>query len=402
MNTVTGVGIDTTNIKKSLMSQNVNFKAEEALIEKDNEYDSFIKEQEKAKKQAKRDKNLSLGMQVGTFLAFVALAAVSIAAAFGKFNPAGFKKSNVEFKKYVNDSTLGDLKTTKTLQDDVRTMLLDMVESKDINPEFLELAGGSKQASPNAAILLGGSGTGKTESIKMKAKADGSELVIVKMSSFGNSYLNGNAISMAEMFKEFGRIFEKNPNKKYTILFDEGDALARKFKNVDANNNYLDKDRQSYITGLEDILKYKNVDVFMATNVPLEEIDEAVITRFGRNIKYNLPNEDQLFEGLKFHLRDIKGCTYDGLNFFEDKKDEIMKFVSNMVEKKCAFRDLKNVSTQAVENYKKDMKAQNKKLQFSAKYLEDALQTMGKSAGEMTESSERQYNLLDILSLLNK
>ena len=220
MNEISSVAMNVTPNGVSNLSKTTNVVNFRANRSEDEQVDAFIKEQEKAKKKAERDKKISMGLSIGTFAAFLAIAVVTIASMTGKLNPAGFKKSNIEFKKYINDNTLGELKTTKTLQEDVRTMLMDMVNSKQIKPEYLELAGGTKQASPNAAILLGKSGVGKTESIKMKSKEDGSELAIVKMSSFGNSYLNGNAISMAEMFKSFEKIFEKNPDKKDNILFD--------------------------------------------------------------------------------------------------------------------------------------------------------------------------------------
>ncbi len=397
MNNVQGVGTATA-VSVPEKSKTVNFRAQTTPAQNDS-VDSFIKEQEKARKKAERDKKISMGISIGTFAAFLAIAAVSIASITGKFNPAGFKKSQMEFKSLVSDSTLGDLKTTKTLQDDVKTMLVDMINSKEIKPEYLELAGLKNKGFPNAAILTGASGTGKTESIKMFAKADGSDFAVIKMTTFGNSYLNGNAVSMSEMFKEISKMLEKNPNKKFTILFDEGDALTRKIQNIDSHNEHLGKDRQSFITGLEELLRHKNVNVFMATNVPIQEIDEAVITRFGRNINYNLPNAEQLFEGLKFHLRDVKGCNLNGANFFDDKKEDIMAFIQEMIDKKCAFRDLKNVTTQAMADYSKEMQVLDKQLPFDVKYLSGALKLQGKTAGEIaSESAAKSNSLIEFLT----
>lgn len=386
---------EVNSIKNYPISTNVvNFRADEKngvnntkLQAKGDQVDTFVKDYEKAKKQAKRDKNLSLGLQIGTFAAFVALAAVSIASATGKFNPAGFKKSGIEFKKYTNDASVGDLMTTKTLYEEQRNWLKDIINSKKIKDEYIELGGLKEKGFPNAAIIGGPSGVGKTESIKMFSKANDSELAIIKMADFGNSYVNGNAISMLEMFKYIEHLLKKNPDKKYTILFDEGDALTRKIKNIDAHNEYLGKDRQSFITGLDLILPYKNVNVFLTTNVPIEQIDEAVITRFGKNMTYEMPNKDQLFEALKFHLKDIKGCKFNDSNFFEDKKDEIMAFITDMENKKCAYRDVQKISKQAAADYVKDMDKQDKSFAFDIKYLVDALKNQGKSAGEIADSN---------------
>ena len=153
MNNVQGVGT-TTAVSMPETSRTVNFRAQTASAQNDS-VDTFIKKQEKAQKKAERDKKISMGISIGTFVAFVVMAAASIAALTGRLNPAGFKKSQMEFKSLVNDSTLGDLKTTKTLQDDVKTMLVDMINSKEIKQEYLELAGLKNKGFPNAAILTG-------------------------------------------------------------------------------------------------------------------------------------------------------------------------------------------------------------------------------------------------------
>ena len=378
---VNAISTTAPNLNDLKRNKTVNFKAVQPTIKQ--EIDSF----EKQKKKAEREKKLSMGMQVGTFALFAALVGISLASLTGKFNPAGFKKSGIEFKKYANDSSVGDLLTTKTLYEEQRNWLKDIINAKNIKEEYLDFAGLKEEGFPNAAIIGGASGVGKTESIKMFSKANDSELAIIKMADFGNSYLNGNAISMMEMFKYIEKILKKNPNKKYTILFDEGDALTRKIKNIDAHNEYLGKDRQSFITGLDLILPYKNVNVFLTTNVPIEQIDEAVITRFGKNMTYKMPNREQLFEALKFHLRNNKGCDFNGTKFFEDKKDELMAFIDEMVSKNCAYRDVQKIVKQAAADFSKDMNSQDKKLAFDVKYLADALRKTGKTAGEIAEET---------------
>ena len=390
MNKISGVVNSPFAVNNIQKGNVIIFRADEKItssVKDTKTEDTFIRDYEKQKKKSEREKKLSMGMQVGTFAAFVALVAISLASLTGKFNPAGFKKSGIEFKKYVNDSSVGDLMTTKTLYEEQRNWLKDIINAKNIKEEYKELGGLKENGFPNAAIIGGPSGVGKTESIKMFSKANDSELAIIKMADFGNSYVNGNAISMLEMFKYIEKLLKKNPDKKYTILFDEGDALTRKIKNIDANNEYLGKDRQSFITGLDLILPYKNVNVFLTTNVPIEQIDEAVITRFGKNMTYKMPNKEQLFEALKFHLKDVKGCEFNGKNFFEDKKDEIMAFITEMEKKKCAYRDVQKISKQAAADYVKDMDKQDKKFAFDVKYLADALRSQGKSAGEIAEGS---------------
>ena len=127
----------------------------------------------------------------------------------------------------------------------------------------------------------------------------------------------------------------------------------------------------------------KNVRFFAATNIPLKEMDEAVITRFGKNIEFDLPNEDQLIEGLKFHLKDCQGLTEGNFDFFKNKASEIRAFAKKMVSKKYAFRDLQKMTTDAQSIYAKDMHEKKKDLIFDVKYLQEAMDRKGLNAAEL-------------------
>ena len=146
----------------------------------------------------------------------------------------------------------------------------------------------------------------------------------------------------------------------------------------------MNKNSKAFLTVCDIIMPNKNVKVFAATNIALKDMDEAVISRFGKNIEFNLPEANQLIEGMKFHLKDCKGLTdAKGFDFFKDKTDEINQVVQEMIDKKYAFRDLQKMITDAQAIYAKDMNTQKKELLFDIKYIKDAMSKKGQTAGEI-------------------
>lgn len=307
-----------------------------------------------------------------------------------KYNK-GFDLSKLDFKNLSNDESIGDLKTTKTLSPKVQKFFVDLLNSTGIEEKYIKRAGLDKKGFPNSALLLGHSGTGKTETVKMLAKADGSEFIIIKLGDFGNSLVDGTATNMTKMFNSLDELFKNNPNKKYTVLFDEADGIAKKLEKINSDRDYLYKNRQAFLTGCDLVMPNKNVRFFAATNVPLEEMDNAVITRFGKNIEFTLPNEEQLIEALKFHLKDCEGVVDTNFDFFKNKKSEIRTLARKMVSKKYSFRDLQKMTADAQSIYAKEMNNKKKDLVFDVKYLKEAMEQKGLNAAELNNKKEVRY-----------
>ena len=355
-------------------------------------------EKEAELEKAKRKDNLSWIIGIASGLAIIALAIKGLAKPkaisqnigsvdnlsddIKKYNK-GFDLSNLDIRNLSNDESIGNLKTTKTLSKKVQEFFVDLLESGDIEEKYIKRAGLNKKGFPNSSLLLGASGTGKTETVKMLAKADGSEFIIIKLGDFANSFVDGTATNMTKMFYSLDEMFKKNSNKKYTVLFDEADGIAKKLENIPSDKDFLSKNRQSFLTGCDLVMPNKNVRFFAATNVPLNEMDDAVITRFGKNIEFDLPNEDQLIEGLKFHLKDCQGLTEGNFDFFKNKASEIRALAKKMVSKKYAFRDLQKMTTDAQSIYAKDMHEKKKDLIFDVKYLKEAMDRKGLNAAEL-------------------
>ena len=347
-------------------------------LQKQRQLEQYQKEQKKQKTK----QNISWAAGILSAGAIIAL----VLAQFGIFKVKGvgaFDLKNLKFKNFKDDRSIADLKTTKTLQKDVYEFFMDMLKTSDIEPKYIKKAGLTYKAFPNAGLLLGPSGVGKTESVKMYAKERDAEFLLIKLGDFANSYVDGTATNMIKMFEELKVLFDKNPKKRFVILFDEADGIAKKLGDISADKDYLNKNRQSFLTGLDIILPSKNVEVFAATNVKLEQMDDAVVSRFGKNVEFTLPTAYQLIEGLKFHLRDC-----DTGNFFTDKVDDIQTFADKMVQRKYSFRDLQKMTTDAQSAYALDMHEQKKELDFSIDYLYKAMERKGKNSAELEETTE--------------
>ena len=299
---------------------------------------------------------------------------------FGKGGgPGGFKLSNLKFENLKDSKKLGDLRETKTYVEEVKKFFIDLLDNASLDEKALKQAGFLDEALPNAALVLGPPGVGKTEIIKMFSKALGGEYCEIKLGEVANSYVDGTATQILKMFEDLVTKIKSNPDKNYTIFFDEIDGFARKLESISSNNEYLGKNRQSFIKGLDMLKELKNVRIFGATNVPVTEVDEAVISRLAKNITINLPQKEQALEGLKFHLRNVQVG-----DFYERQAEELDKFMDMLCEKKCSFRDIGTIVQDARAKFAKEINhTKNYELSFDMKYLENALKEKGLTSGEL-------------------
>jgi SpoVK/Ycf46/Vps4 family AAA+-type ATPase len=222
----------------------------------------------------------------------------------------------------------------------------------------------------------------------MSAKSTNAQYARIKLSDFSNSYVNGTAKNTSEMFEDIKRLADNNPNINFVYLFDEADGICSKLEHISSDHMHLKENRQSFLTGLEEIQRCKNVTTFAATNVEISELDGAVINRFGRTFKFNLPDKTQLYEGLKFHLNDCEQLKGEELELFMKNDSEVKKFVNEMYNRKTSFRDLAKIVQDAEARYCRAMaKAENDSLHFEVKYLKEALKDKGVNANELTSKA---------------
>lgn len=394
-------------VQKQQLTTGVNFKAGEvdsfirqsSPSSQDAEMMRIIQENKKEQAKAKKKQKWMTGLQIGALISSIALAGCFIYSMLkgkgtkvaaptggggGALKPGDFDPSKLKIECFKDAKDVGDVRTTKTLSKKVQDFMKELLDSDSISPEYLKEAGFTDEALPNAALLLGPPGTGKTEVVKMFAKASGGDYCRVKLSDFANSYVDGTATQMSAMFDEIEKQALANPNRTFTVFFDEIDGFARKLGTIDGHNQHLGKNRQSFILGLDQLAKHKNIRIFGATNVGIDDVDEAVISRLQRNITFDLPDGNQLFEGMKFHMRDVAGAKTSSFDFFKDNEAEIRKFLQEeMVDKKCSYRDLAQIVKEARKKYALEMQAEKKKKPFELRYIVEALREKGITSGEL-------------------
>ena len=103
-------GINNNNSVMIPVKQNVNFRAQ-APVPQDNEVDTFIKQQEKARKNAKKQQNLNTGIQVA-ILAMLGASVGLMAKQYGLF-----KKFKLAYKDLSKEAGLEELALPKSLKD---------------------------------------------------------------------------------------------------------------------------------------------------------------------------------------------------------------------------------------------------------------------------------------------
>ena len=337
-----------------------------------------LQEAEEAQKKEKRKSNIAWAVSVAAGLAIVA----SLFFKGGKGNEVGeFKMSNLEFKNFKDNKKIFDLKTTKSLHPDVKKFFADMAEMEAIPEEILKHAGIFESGGSKAVILFGNSGVGKSELVKAYAKHVDADYVAISLADFANSFQNGTAINIKEMFNALIARANANPKKQIVVSLDEIDAIIQRA--TGHSSDELSKNRQSLIMCLDRVLECKNVKLFASSNADILSLDAASVRRFGYNFTVPMPDKGQIKEALKFQLRNCKDSKVADGKFFENNK-ELDKFIDTLIDRKGAFGDVKNIVEKAGASYALDMhRAGDKITPFKVEYLIDALNNIENTAGEM-------------------
>jgi len=372
--------------------KNVNFKSQKTQNSSAQSFhashpmtmDEYVARQEKEQKKQKIKNNVSLTVGVLAGIAIIASAIFAIKQ--GKFGgPGQFNINNLEFKNLSNDERIFNIKESKSLHPKVKKFFNELLEKGAISEKFAKRAGILGEGGTNSVLLLGNSGVGKTEVIKAYAKAANADYVAIKLSDFSNSYVNGTSQNITEMIKALIKRAKANADKTLVISLDEVDALV-KVTAMDTSGE-ISKNRQSLLTGIDELLALKNVRLFTSSNANIKDLDGAFVRRCGYNFEVPMPDAGQLKEALKFQLRKCEGAMENGGKFFE-KNNELDNFLDKLVERKCAFGDVKNIVKAAKDTYALEMSAKNNaSLPFKVDYLKEALANIETTAGEMAAAS---------------
>lgn len=359
-----------------------------------NQYDSFIKEQEKAQKNVKRKNIAMTALQVTSLLAMTGMAGIFIWHSLRGSGQA-INTSKIIFEDLTKDKSLPDLATAKSIDEGVRKRFMEMIDADKMPNDLKERIG--LEIPPKSMALLGNSGVGKTFITKVYAKAINADYLLTKFTDITSIYEGEASKNVEKLGNAVIKKVKKNPNKPVVWLIDEADPLMKPLNSGGGNSNTQEQIRSAMLKMLEETNKYPNLKVFIATNQKVELLDAATLRRLGQNYEIPMPNEEVLLESLKFQLKKSKAMLKDDtFDFYKDQEKEITEFIKNVYQKGGAHGDMetivKNAITKCGQEAMKNHTPTNKVI-FDVKYLNEALAEKGEMAGAVEAAKESIYGM---------
>ena len=325
------------NISIIPSKRNINFKAA-GIIPADNDYDVFIKKQQKEQKNAKRKQNIMTGLQAGALLAIIASVFVMLR------NGSGMGKKTSELKEIWSDlgksSKLDDL----ALPDSLKKFTASFKNSVD-NPEVLKNRGGK----PTKSVLMyGPPGTGKTTFAKALAKEfPDSKFASLDVTSLGSEYQSVSVRNLNKAVDMICKEADNNPSKKFFVFIDEIDSVMMVDNSLSAkhSNDMLNEFKKCFT---EKLGKRDNIITIGATNLPIDvekgialggkKLDRPMLDRFSEKVLVDLPTKEQIINSVKFHYKD-SSLVSDKLKTDSAELKAIAEFLSKK-EHNTSFRTL--------------------------------------------------------------
>ena len=325
------------NISIIPSKRNINFKAA-GIIPADNDYDVFIKKQQKEQKTAKRKQNIMTGLQAGALLAIIASVFVMLR------NGSGMGKKTSELKEIWSDlgksSKLDDL----ALPDSLKKFTASFKNSVD-NPEVLKNRGGK----PTKSVLMyGPPGTGKTTFAKALAKEfPDSKFASLDVTSLGSEYQSVSERNLNKAVDMICKEADNNPSKKFFVFIDEIDSVMMVDNSLSAkhSNDMLNEFKKCFT---EKLGKRDNIITIGATNLPIDvekgialggkKLDRPMLDRFSEKVLVDLPTKEQIINSVKFHYKD-SSLVSDKLKTDSAELKAIAEFLSKK-EHNTSFRTL--------------------------------------------------------------
>ena len=349
----------------------VNFRAS---AQADNPVDSFISEQDKAKKKAKNQQRLNNGIQIGVLAALLGSVGLTAWMMLGK----GPAKTNFAKISEKMPSLSDDCVNPK-----VKNFINKTIKILSAPCDYLKYTGAN---APRMVLFHGPTGTGKTFSAKLMAKEMNAEYAEIQFSDLSSEFVGKTAVNISKKFKEIAKIAKKNPDKQYVVAFNEIDSLINNVNKLGSNNMHLGQNRTSFLNGLDSIKDIHNLTIVGTTNInpKTANLDAATLSRLGNIFEIEKPISKEIKSALKFHL-----------NKSEAAKDlikndtELDKIADMIFAKNGAQRDVDTIVNNALSDFTVANleKADNKTIKFTADYLENAIKNKETWAAGINETT---------------
>ncbi len=325
----------------------VNFRASAQV---DNPVDSFISEQEKAKKKAKKQQNLNAAVQVALLGLFGVITAVTVKQA----------KMQGVFKKAEKQLNFKDLSKELSLSEmalpDSQKKAAERVANRIEHYDEIIKKGGKKGT---AILFYGPPGTGKNTFAyaitKKFPNAKFLDMDISKMNSKWHGESEQNILGTMESTIKYAK---EHPSEKVFVFLDEIDSVMMQDRSSGAK---LSQDiLNAFKKGFNSLTGEKNIIVMGATNLKLDPkkammegkvLDTAMVDRFAQKVLVDLPTKDQIKEGIqKFYQNSERTMVDDAMKDINNPEwDKIADFLSKD-ERQTSFRKLTDILGTAAES----------------------------------------------------
>ena len=334
--------------QKTTISSKPNFKAAALTPATSNDIDSFIKEQEKAKKNAKRKEYIYYG-----FLGTMALAAVASVYLYARSNRS-VEKPVSELKEIWSDlgksAKIDDLALPESL-----TNFTKKFKNSVSNPDILKRRGGRPIRS---VLLYGPPGTGKTTFAKALAKEfPDSKFASLDVTSLGSEFQSVSERNLNKAVDMICKEADANPSKKFFVFIDEIDSVMMTDNSLNAkhSNDMLNEFKKCFT---EKLGKRDNIITIGATNLPIDiekgivaggkQLDRPMLDRFSQKVLVGLPTDSQISNAAKHHYKDCDMVT-DKLRQNSAELNKISEFLARP-ENQTSFRTLEAIYDDAASS----------------------------------------------------